>query len=60
MTLGAHATELSEKHRALENQIANEMARPSADNLSLSRLKREKLRIKDQLELLKAEESRVA
>jgi len=60
MTLDAHATELSEKHRVLEKQIENEMARPSADNLSLSRLKREKLRIKDELERLKAEESRLA
>lgn len=60
MTLGAHATELSEKHRALEKQIENEMARLSVDNLKLSRLKREKLQIKDELERLKAEESRVA
>ena len=60
MTLDAHATELSEKHRALEKQISNELARPSADTLRLSRLKRKKLQIKDQLERLKAEDSQVA
>ncbi len=60
MTLDAHATELSEKHRALEKKIGNELARPSADNLRLSRLKRKKLQIKDELERLKAEDSRVA
>ena len=60
MTLGAHTTELSEKHRALEKQIENEMSRPLADNLGLSRLKRKKLQIKDELERLKAGESQVA
>ena len=60
MALDAHVTELSEKHRALELQIETEMARPSADNLKITRLKREKLQIKDELERLKADESRVA
>ncbi len=52
MTLDAHVNELSEKHRALEKQIENEMARPSADALKLSKLKREKLQIKDEIEKL--------
>ena len=60
MALDAHVTELSEKHRVLEKQIENEMARPSADDIEISRLKREKLRIKDELQRLKAEESQVA
>ncbi|HDL16891.1 hypothetical protein MNBD_ALPHA04-215 [hydrothermal vent metagenome] len=60
MALDAHVTELSEKHRALELQIETEMARPSVDNLKITRLKREKLQIKDKLERLKAEETRVA
>jgi hypothetical protein len=56
MALDAHVTELSDKHRALEKKIENEMARPSADSLMIAQLKREKLRIKDELERLKAEE----
>jgi hypothetical protein len=52
MALDAHVNELSDKHRALEKQILYEMARPSADGLKLSRLKREKLQIKDEIEKL--------
>jgi hypothetical protein len=52
MALDAHVNELSDKHSALEKQIENEMARPSADGLKLSRLKREKLQIKDEIERL--------
>lgn len=60
MALDAHVNELSDKHRVLEKQIETEMARPSADDLEISKLKREKLRIKDELERLKAEENKVA
>lgn len=60
MALDAHVAELNEKHRALDKQIENEMARPSADSLEISKLKREKLRIKDELERLKAAGGKVA
>jgi hypothetical protein len=60
MALDAHVTELSDKHRVLEKQIESEMARPSADDIEISKLKREKLRIKDELERLKAQESRLS
>ncbi len=60
MALDAHVNELSDKHRVLEKQIETEMARPSADDIEISKLKREKLRIKDELERLKAEGSTVA
>src|SRR5262249_51228248 len=49
MTLAAHLAELSEKHRSLERQIQEEMNRPGADDLHISRLKREKLKIKDEM-----------
>lgn len=52
MTLDAYVSELSDKHRALEKQIEKEMVRPSADVLKLSKLKREKLHIKDEIEKL--------
>ena len=60
MALDAHVAELTDKHRALEKQIENEMARPSSDDLEITKLKREKLRIKDELERLKAADSKVA
>lgn len=55
MALDAYVIELSDKHRALEKKIENELARPSSDGLKLSRLKREKLQIKDEIEKLNHE-----
>jgi hypothetical protein len=49
MTFAGHLAELSEKHRSLELKIQEEMARPSTDDLQINRLKKEKLRIKDEL-----------
>jgi hypothetical protein len=49
MTLAAHLAELSEKHRLLELKIQEEMARPGADDTQISRWKREKLRLKDEM-----------
>ena len=60
MALEAHLEELSEKHNSLEKQIEEEMARPQADTLLISELKRQKLRIKDEIERLKDELSDVA
>lgn len=49
MPLNTHLAELSEKHRALDRRIAEETARPAKNDLEIVRLKREKLRIKEQL-----------
>jgi hypothetical protein len=49
MTLAAHLAELSEKHRTLERKIQEELARPSADGSQITRWKREKLRLKDEM-----------
>jgi hypothetical protein len=49
MTLAGHLAELSEKHRLLEMRIQEELARPSADDLQINRLKKEKLKIKDEM-----------
>ena len=53
MTLAGHLAELSEKHRLLEMRIQEELASPSADDLRINRLKKEKLRIKDEMAKLK-------
>ena len=49
MTLAGHLLELSEKHRMLETRIQEELARPGADDLQISRLKKEKLKIKEEI-----------
>ena len=44
MALDAHLVELSEKHRALDRKIEEELARPTADDLKITEWKRQKLR----------------
>ena len=46
--------ELSVKHKQLEDAINNEMANPDWDEIRVHALKKEKLRVKDELERLKA------
>jgi hypothetical protein len=57
MALDAHLVELSEKHRQLDRKIEEEMARPTADDLRISELKRQKLRLKDEIERLRVQMS---
>jgi hypothetical protein len=49
MALAAHLSELTEKHRQLEVRIAEEAARPLTDTVKLSRMKLEKLKLKDEI-----------
>jgi hypothetical protein len=49
--------ELSEKHRALDRKIEQEQARPMADPFKIAEWKRQKLRLKDEIERLKHETS---
>lgn len=53
MALDAHLAELSQKHRALDQKIEEEQGRPMADELKIAELKRQKLRLKDEIERLK-------
>jgi len=46
--------ELSEKHKRLEDTINAEMANPDWDEIRVAALKKEKLRIKDELERLRS------
>ena len=55
MALDAHIAELSERHRTLDRKIEEELARPTVDDLRVVDLKRQKLRLKDELERLKHE-----
>jgi hypothetical protein len=60
MPLSAHLSELVEKHRVLDRQIEEEMARPMADDLKIAELKKRKLQLKDEIHRLKSEQERVA
>ena len=53
MALHGHIQELSEKHKRLEERIHDEMAHPDWDEVAVAALKKEKLRIKDELERLR-------
>ena len=44
---------LKDRHTALEARIGSEAARPMPDSLELGRLKREKLRLKEEMERLR-------
>jgi len=57
MALDAHLVELSERHRALDRKIEEELGRPQADTLKIAEWKRLKLRLKDEIERLKHEQS---
>ncbi|MBV8976498.1 MAG: DUF465 domain-containing protein [Alphaproteobacteria bacterium] len=46
--------ELSEKHKQLEETITSEMANPDWNEIRIAALKKEKLRIKDELERLRS------
>ena len=48
-----HIQELSEKHKRLEQMIETELSHPDWDDVRVSALKKEKLRIKDELERLR-------
>lgn len=52
MALSAHIAELSEKHKALEEKIDRAISSPGSDDIEIQRLKREKLKLKDELERL--------
>jgi hypothetical protein len=53
MALAGHIQELSEKHRKLEQRIEAEMAHPDWDEAAIAALKKEKLRLKDEIERLR-------
>lgn len=53
MPFEARITSLEERHAALERRIYDEDRRPMPDAIELTRLKREKLRLKEEMERLR-------
>ncbi|MDB5475204.1 MAG: hypothetical protein JWP49_715 [Phenylobacterium sp.] len=54
MALEARLRELGARHQTLEKAIQDELRSPSADDLRIQELKRQKLKLKDELESLRA------
>ncbi|MCJ8519560.1 hypothetical protein ABID21_002720 [Pseudorhizobium tarimense] len=54
MTIQAHIASLEKKHGALEDELQNILSSPSSDDREIADIKRRKLRLKDELERLKA------
>ena len=54
MSLNGRINELANKHRELDEKISQTQKRPAADTLELKDLKRQKLKIKEELQWLKA------
>jgi hypothetical protein len=53
MAVEAHIAELTVKHQTLDEKIREELQHPSTDDLQILALKREKLRLKDEIERLR-------
>lgn len=53
MHIESHLATLSDKHQKLDKIILNEEHRPSPDSVVLHDLKREKLKLKDEIERFK-------
>ena len=55
MSIGDMVDTLTSKHHALEEAIENENNRPHPDEIEIASLKKQKLRIKDELASIDAE-----
>lgn len=53
MAIEARIRELGVRHRTLERAIEDELRRPASDDLRLGELKRQKLRLKEEIELMR-------
>ena len=55
MALEARIRELGTRHESLELEIRNERRRPGGDDLRLQELKRQKLKLKEEMEALRTQ-----
>lgn len=52
MSLTSHLHELRKKHEALSDQVELEQRSPASDTLHIAELKKQKLKIKEEIERL--------
>ena len=53
MSIQAHLAELERKHQTLESELADALAHPSVDDMTIAELKRRKLQVKDEIQRLR-------
>lgn len=54
MSLTSHLSELRKKHETLSQQVEAEARSPAVDSITLSKMKKQKLAIKQEIEKLSA------
>ncbi|MCE0504450.1 MULTISPECIES: YdcH family protein [unclassified Roseivivax] len=54
MSLSSHLSELKKKHAMLSSKVEEAQKSPSADGLRVSELKKQKLRLKEEISRLSA------
>ncbi len=54
MTISSHLTELKRKHEALSQRVEAAQQSPSIDDLSIVELKKQKLRLKEEMSRLQS------
>ncbi|NNF23869.1 MAG: DUF465 domain-containing protein [Rhodobacteraceae bacterium] len=52
MTLSSHLQELQKKHQTLSTQVEEAQRSPGIDDIAITDLKKQKLRLKEQIERL--------
>lgn len=55
MSLSSHLQELKKKHQSLESAVAEAQRAPGVDDLHIADLKKQKLRIKEEITRLTAQ-----
>lgn len=56
MTIESHLAQLNERHRRLESDLHLELQRPTQDTFRITELKKQKLRVKEEMERLRRED----
>ena len=57
MSIQSHLAELERKHQALETELADALAHPSVDDMTIAELKRRKLQVKDEIARMKQDQN---
>lgn len=57
MAISAHIHQLEKRHKELENRLAEVQSHPSADDMEIAEIKRQKLILKDKIKQLYSKES---
>jgi hypothetical protein len=57
MSMTSHLSALEQKHEALEREIEDELSHANANTLRVSELKRQKLKLKDEINRLRKTQS---